>query len=141
MRRLGVVAVGVAAWFGFAAAPALATFHLNMVNEVMRASSSGDSGVQFVELLDHGGSEALFLHEQGVRFEVVPGVPAGVGFPCYAGVPITSPGGGDTITLIRGYEDEGKAERDIEVDWKSLAHLDGTLVCYAGPQQLPNILR
>jgi len=27
-------------------------------------------------LFDRGGSEALFLHEQGVRFEVVPGVPA-----------------------------------------------------------------
>src|SRR5437764_13919821 len=60
MRRLGVVAVGVAAWFGFAAAPAFATFHLNMVNEVMLASSSGDSSVQFVELLDHGGSEEVF---------------------------------------------------------------------------------
>src|SRR5213078_595144 len=30
---------------------------------------------------DSGGSEALFLHEQGVPFEVVPGVPAGVGVP------------------------------------------------------------
>ena len=30
-------------------------------------------------VFDRGGSEALFLHEQRVRFEVVPGVPAGVG--------------------------------------------------------------
>src|SRR4029077_8317036 len=59
-------------------------------------------------VFNHGGSEALFLREQGVRFEVMPGVPAGVGFPCYAGVPITYPGGGDTITFIRGHEDEGK---------------------------------
>jgi uroporphyrinogen III methyltransferase/synthase len=27
------------------------------------------------------------------------------------------------------------------VDWASLARLDGTLVCYAGPQQLPQILQ
>jgi uroporphyrinogen III methyltransferase/synthase len=27
------------------------------------------------------------------------------------------------------------------VDWPSLARLDGTIVCYAGPQQLPEILR
>ena len=92
-------------------------------------------------VFDSGGAEGLFLHEHGVRFEVVPGIPVCIAAPAYAGVPITYSGGGDTITLIRGYEDEGKAERDIDVDWKSLAHLDGTLVCYAGPQQLPNILR
>ena len=30
-------------------------------------------------VFDRGGAEALFLHEQGVPFEVVPGVPAGIG--------------------------------------------------------------
>ena len=30
-------------------------------------------------VFDRGGAEALFLHEQGVRFEVVPGIPAGIG--------------------------------------------------------------
>jgi len=89
-------------------------------------------------VFDRGGTEALFLHEQGVRFEVVPGVPAGVAVPSYAGVPITYPGGGDTLTFIRGHEDEGKARASI--DWTSLARLDGTVVCYAGPDQLPNIL-
>jgi hypothetical protein len=60
MRRLALVAVGLAAWFGTAAEPASATFHLNMVNEVMLASSSGDPSVRFVELLDHGGAEEAF---------------------------------------------------------------------------------
>jgi len=92
-------------------------------------------------VFDTGGTEGLFLHEQGVRFEVVPGVPVCLAAPSYAGVPITYSGGGDTITLIRGYEDEGKAERDIEVDWTSLSRLDGTIACYAGPQQLPQIVR
>ena len=59
-------------------------------------------------VFDSGGSEALFLHEQGVRFEVVPGIPAGIAVPGYAGIPITYPGGGDTVTFIRGHEDEGK---------------------------------
>jgi hypothetical protein len=45
---------------GVLAAPALATFHLEKVNEVMLGSSSGDSGVQFVELLDRGGGEEQF---------------------------------------------------------------------------------
>jgi uroporphyrinogen III methyltransferase/synthase len=90
-------------------------------------------------VFDRGGSEALFLHEQGVRFEVVPGVPAGVAVPSYAGIPITYPGGGDTLTFVRGHEDEGKAP--ATVDWTSLARLDGTIVCYAGPQQLPQFLQ
>ena len=83
---------------------------------------------------DSGGSEALFLHEQGVRFEVVPGVPAGIGFSAYAGIPLTYPGAGDTLTFVRGHEDDGKAR--TSVDWASLAQLDGTIVCYAGPSQL-----
>jgi uroporphyrinogen III methyltransferase/synthase len=89
-------------------------------------------------VFDRGGTEALFLHEQGVRFEVVPGIPAGIAVPSYAGVPITYPGGGDTLTFIRGHEDEGKTQPSV--DWKSLARLDGTVVCYAGPDQLPRIL-
>lgn len=89
-------------------------------------------------VFDRGGAEALFLHEQGVRFEVVPGVPAGIGVPSYAGIPITYPGGGDTLTFVRGHEDEGKARPSV--DWTSLAQLDGTIVCYAGPDQLPTIL-
>ena len=89
-------------------------------------------------VFDRGGAEALFLHEQGVRFDVVPGVPAGIAVPSYAGIPITYPGGGDTLTFVRGHEDEGKARPSV--DWDSLARLDGTIVCYAGPQQLPVIL-
>jgi uroporphyrinogen III methyltransferase / synthase len=89
-------------------------------------------------VFDSGGAEALFLHEQGVRFEVVPGVPASVAVSSYAGIPITYPGGGDTLAFIRGHEDEGKAQ--TSVDWASLAHLDGTIVCYAGPRQLGEIV-
>ncbi|MBI2832992.1 MAG: uroporphyrinogen-III C-methyltransferase [Acidobacteria bacterium] len=89
-------------------------------------------------VFDDGGKEALFLHEQGVPFEVVPGIPAGVGAPCYAGVPVTYPAGGDTLTFVRGHEDEGDAMPDV--DWARLAALDGTIVCYAGARQLPGII-
>lgn len=90
-------------------------------------------------VFDRGGAEALFLHEQGVPFEVVPGIPAGIGSASYAGVPLTYPGGGDTLTFVRGHEDEGRTR--ASVDWTSLARLDGTIVCYAGPDQLPHMLR
>ena len=74
-------------------------------------------------VFDRGGEEALFLHEQGVPFEVVPGVPAAIAAPAYAGVPVSYPGGGDTITLVRGYEDQSRTPP--EIDWASLAHLGG----------------
>ncbi len=89
-------------------------------------------------VFDSGGAEALFLHEQGLQFEVVPGIPVGIGVPSYAGIPITYPGGGDTLTFVRGHEDDGKTR--ATVDWTSLARLDGTIVCYAGPQRLPQIV-
>jgi uroporphyrinogen III methyltransferase / synthase len=89
-------------------------------------------------VFDQGGQEALFLHEQGVPFEVVPGVPAAVAVPSYAGVPVTYPGGGDTLTLVRGHEDESQSSP--RVDWASLINLQGTIVCYAGGRQLPAIL-
>lgn len=89
-------------------------------------------------LFDHGGEEALFLHEQGIPFEVVPGVPSAIGATAYAGIPITYPGGGDTVTFVRGYEDDGR-ER-ARINWDHLAGLGGTIVCYAGPKQLPKML-
>jgi uroporphyrinogen III methyltransferase/synthase len=89
-------------------------------------------------VFDRGGAEALFLHEQGVRFEVVPGIPAGLAAATYAGVPLTYPGGGDTLTFIRGHEDGGRTR--VSVDWERLARLDGTLVCYAGTEELPHML-
>lgn len=90
-------------------------------------------------VFDRAGEEALFLHEQGIPFEVVPGIPAAIGVPAYAGVPITYPGAGDTLTLVRGHEDESQSPPRI--DWASLATLDGTIVCYAGTKQLPAILQ
>jgi len=90
-------------------------------------------------LFDRGGEEALFLHEQGIEFEVVPGVPAAIGATAYAGIPITYHGAGDTVTFVRGHEDEGREKP--KVHWESLVQLEGTIACYAGPKQLPRMLR
>jgi uroporphyrinogen III methyltransferase/synthase len=90
-------------------------------------------------VFDSGAKEALFLHEQGIPFEVVPGVPAAIGVPAYAGVPVTYPGAGDALLLVRGHEGESDATPGI--DWSAAARIDGTLVCYAGARQVPGILR
>jgi uroporphyrinogen III methyltransferase/synthase len=89
-------------------------------------------------VFDSGGKEALFLHEQRIPFEVIPGIPAAIGVPAYAGIPITYPGAGDTVTLVRGHEAE--TDEAPQVDWQRLAGLDGTLVCYAGARQVESIV-
>lgn len=90
-------------------------------------------------VFDSGAKEALFLHEQGVSFEVVPGIPAAIGTTAYAGIPVTYPGAGDALVLIRGQEDE--AGRLADLDWDAIARIDGTLVCYAGARLVPAILQ
>jgi uroporphyrinogen III methyltransferase/synthase len=90
-------------------------------------------------VFDSGAKEALFLYDQGVPFEVVPGVTAAVGISAYAGVPITYPGAGDAVVFLRGQEDESGRLPDL--DWSALAQLEGTLACYAGARQVPAILQ
>ena len=89
-------------------------------------------------IFDSGGKEALFLHQHGVPFEVVPGIPPTIGSPCYAGVPLTYPETGNTIVIIRGNEAETNAPPDV--DWKRIAPLACTVVSYAGGAQLEVII-
>jgi uroporphyrinogen III methyltransferase / synthase len=85
-------------------------------------------------VFDSGAKEALFLHEQGIPFEVVPGIPAAIGGPTYAGVPVTYPGAGDVVAFVRGHEAE--TDTPPNVDWERLAGLGATLICYAGSKQI-----
>jgi uroporphyrinogen III methyltransferase/synthase len=89
-------------------------------------------------VFDSGAKEALFLHEQGVPFEIVPGIPVAIGATAYAGVPLTYPEAGDALVLVRGHEDE--AGRVPDLDWEGLSRLDGTWACYAAGRLIPAIL-
>jgi uroporphyrinogen III methyltransferase/synthase len=90
-------------------------------------------------LFDSGGKEAIFLHENRIPFEVVPGVPLAIAGPSYAGVPLTYPGAGDVVTLLRGHESEtGEPPR---IDWEHLAAIQGTLVCFAAARQIGTVTR
>jgi uroporphyrinogen III methyltransferase/synthase len=89
-------------------------------------------------LFSRGDEEAWYLQEQRVPFEIVPGIPAAIGVSAYAGVPVSRAGAGETVTLVRGSEDESRTPPDV--DWAGLARLGGSVVCHAGAQQLPLIL-
>src|SRR5687767_1897869 len=90
-------------------------------------------------VFDSGGKEAIFLHEQRIPFEVVPGIPLAIAGSAYAGVPITYPEAGDAVILIRG--NEAETDAPAKVDWSHVAGISGTLVCYAGARQILAIAR
>ena len=84
-----------------------------------------------------GGEEAEALAAAGVRFEVVPGVTAGVAAPAYAGIPVTHRDAASAVAFVTGHEDPGKP--DAALDWEALARFPGTLVFYMGIRNLPLI--
>jgi len=89
-------------------------------------------------LFDRGAEEALILERNGVSFEVVPGIPAGLAAPAYAGIAIGHSLLAEVVTVIRGCEDDHRALADV--DWAGVARVHGTVVCYASPQQMPRML-
>jgi uroporphyrinogen III methyltransferase / synthase len=84
-----------------------------------------------------GSEEALALDAAGVRFEVVPGITAGIAGPAYAGIPVTHRGVSTTVTFVTGNEDPTKGP--AQTDWTALARASGTLVLYMGVQRLGEI--
>jgi uroporphyrinogen III methyltransferase / synthase len=84
-----------------------------------------------------GGEEAEALAGAGVRFEVVPGVTAGIAAPAHAGIPVTHRDDASAVAFVTAHEDPAKAESAL--DWAALAAFPGTLVFYMGVRALPAV--
>src|SRR6266540_2782840 len=84
-----------------------------------------------------GGEEAEALRAAGVRYEVVPGITAGIAAPAYAGIPVTHRDAASAVAFVTGHEDPDKPETVL--DWAALARFPGTLVFYMGVRALPRI--
>lgn len=86
-----------------------------------------------------GGEEAVFLWENKVPFEIVPGVTAAIATPAYAGIPVTFRGYTSTFALVTGHEDPAKPDSDIA--WDKISTGIGTLAFYMGVRNLPFIVK
>lgn len=85
-----------------------------------------------------GGEEMQALYDAGIRYEIVPGVTAGISAPAYCGIPVTQRGLSRSVTLITAATQEGGLP---PLDWTSYARLEGTLVFYMGMRIVPEIAR
>ena len=84
-----------------------------------------------------GGEEALACHENGIDFEIVPGISSAFAVPAYAGIPLTHRHLSSCFTVITGHEHANKPESGI--NYAALAQIGGTIVILMGVKQLPRI--
>lgn len=89
-------------------------------------------------VLGRGGEEAEALADNGIPFEIVPGITSAIAVPAYAGIPITHRGLASSFAVITGHEDPGKPGSSI--NWEKLATGVDTLVFLMGMKNLPDIV-
>jgi uroporphyrinogen III methyltransferase / synthase len=90
-------------------------------------------------IFGRGSEEALALIEEGIDYEVIPGVTAAIGASCYAGIPLTHRNLVTQTVFITAHEAPGKA--DTQVDWATLAKLKNTNLCiYMGVARIKEVV-
>ena len=83
-----------------------------------------------------GGEEGAYLHERGVKFEIIPGITSSVSVPAYAGIPVTHRGVAVSFRVVTGHESPNKKESQIP--WENYK-TDDTIVFLMGLHNLPKI--
>lgn len=87
-------------------------------------------------LFGRGGEELELLAEQGIDFQVVPGVTSALSVPAYAGIPVTHRDFCASLHIVTGH---AKAGSELHIDFDALRRTGGTLVFLMGVSSLPKI--
>jgi len=88
-------------------------------------------------IFGRGGEEAEVLSDEGIPFEVVPGVTSAISVPAYAGIPLTHRRYTSSVAFVTGHLEETKQDA---INWQGLATAVGTIVFLMGMKNLPFIV-
>ncbi len=109
---------------------------------LVRLSRSGRTVVRLKGgdpfIFGRGSEEAEVLAHNGVPFEVVPGVTAASGCTSALGIPLTHRGVASGVRYVTGHR---RDDRELDLNWQSLADPDTTLVIYMGLANIAVISR
>jgi uroporphyrinogen III methyltransferase / synthase len=90
-------------------------------------------------IFGRGGEEAEALRQEGIAYEVVPGITAALAAAACADIPLTHRFCASGVAFVTGHENPTKPESSV--DWSALAHFPGTLVIYMGVARLELIAK
>ncbi|MDR2924306.1 MAG: uroporphyrinogen-III C-methyltransferase, partial [Treponema sp.] len=76
-----------------------------------------------------GGEELELLADNGIPFEVVPGVTSAIAGAAYAGIPVTHRDYSSSVHILTGH---AKNNEKQNIDYKALVKLNGTLLFMMG---------
>ncbi|MFC5529295.1 uroporphyrinogen-III C-methyltransferase [Cohnella yongneupensis] len=76
------------------------------------------------------GEEADLLRQNGIDFEIVPGITSAISVPAYAGIPVTHRDYASSFSVITGHESPDKL--DLSIHWDKVTNATGTLVFLMG---------
>lgn len=83
------------------------------------------------------GEEAMKLKENGIAYEIIPGITAGIAAASYAGIPVTHRDFGTSFTVVTGH-DKSVTGRP-KINWDALSKGIDTIAFYMGIKNLPHI--